>query len=129
MEEVDTLNIIIQHSSMVPIYEQIIDQFRGQIIQKKLKANDPLPSVRSLAKELSVSALTVKKAYDALEQSGFIVTVHGKGSFVAMINAEIEKEHHQKEIQIELETLIKKAKHYGISNSDLLELVHLLLEG
>lgn len=114
---------------MVPIYEQIIDQFRGQIIQRKLKENDPLPSVRSLAKELNVSALTVKKAYDALEQSGFIVTVHGKGSFVASINSEIEKEHHQKEIQIELESIIKKANHYGISNGDLLELFNLLLEG
>lgn len=114
---------------MVPIYEQIIDQFRGQIFKKKLKENDPLPSVRSLAKELNVSALTVKKAYDALEQSGYIVTVHGKGSFVAMLNPEIEKEHQQKEIQVELESIIKKAKHYEISNSDLLELFSLLMEG
>jgi len=127
--EVDKLSIIIQHSSMVPIYEQIIDQFKGQIIKKKLLENDPLPSVRSLAKDLNVSALTVKKAYDALEQSGLIVTVHGKGSFVSMINPEIEKEHQQKEIQLELESIIKKANHYGISNSDLLELFNLLMEG
>ena len=123
------MNIIIQHSSMVPIYEQIIDQFRGQIIKKKLKENDPLPSVRSLAKELNVSALTVKKAYDALEQSGLVVTVHGKGSFVAVINSDIEKEHQQQEIQEGLESVIKKAKHYGISNNDLRELFDLLLEG
>lgn len=114
---------------MVPIYEQIIDQFKGEIVKKKLLENDPLPSVRSLAKDLNVSALTVKKAYDALEQLGLIVTVHGKGSFVAMINPEIEKEHQQKEIQLELESIIKKANHYGISNSDLLELFNLLMEG
>lgn len=126
--EANKLNIIIQHSSMVPIYEQIIEQFRGQIIKKKIKENDPLPSVRSLAKELNVSALTVKKAYDALEQLGLIVTVHGKGSFVAVLNLEIEKEHQQQEIQAELEAILKKAKHYGISNNDLLELFNLLLE-
>ncbi|OXM17020.1 GntR family transcriptional regulator [Paenibacillus herberti] len=122
------MNIIIQHSSMVPIYEQIIDQFRGQIIKNKLIENDPLPSVRSLAKELNVSALTVKKAYDVLETSGLIVTVHGKGSFVAKLNPEIEKEHQQKEIQTGIESIVKKARHYGISNDDLLGLFKLLLE-
>lgn len=113
---------------MIPIYEQIIEQFRGQIIKRNLKENDPLPSVRSLAKELNVSALTVKKAYDALEKSGLIVTVHGKGSFVAKFNPELEKEHQQKEIQAELESTINKAKHYGISDADLLELFKLLVE-
>ncbi len=123
------LNIIIQHSSMIPIYEQIIEQFKGQIVKRSLRENDPLPSVRSLAKELNVSALTVKKAYDALEESGLIVTVHGKGSFVAPFNLELEKEARQKEIESELESTIKKAKHYGISNGDLQELFNLLLEG
>jgi len=123
------MNIIIQHATMVPIYEQIIDQIRGQIIKRKVTENDPLPSVRNLAKELNVSALTVKKAYDALEQTGFIVTVHGKGSFVAALNPEIEKEAKQKEIQDELTAIIKKATVYGISNSELQQLFHLLLEG
>lgn len=123
------LNIIIQHSSMIPIYEQIIEQFKGQIVKRSLRENDLLPSVRSLAKELNVSALTVKKAYDALEESGLIVTVHGKGSFVAPFNLELEKEARQKEIESELESAIKKAKHYGISNGDLQELFNLLLEG
>lgn len=97
-------------------------------MKKKIKENDPLPSVRSLAKELNVSALTVKKAYDALEQLGLIVTVHGKGSFVATLNPELEREHQRREIQAELEAIIRKSKHYGISNGDLLELFHLLLE-
>ena len=123
------LKIIVQHSSMIPIYEQIIEQFKGQIVKRSLQENEPLPSVRSLAKELNVSALTVKKAYDALEESGLIVTVHGKGSFVAQFNPELEKEARQKELEAELEATIKKARHYGISNDDLRQLFHLLLEG
>lgn len=70
----------------------------------------------------------MKKAYDVLEKAGLIVTVHGKGSFVAKFNPELEKEHQQKEIQEEFESTIKKAKHYVISNADLLELFKILME-
>ena len=76
------MQIIINHSSMVPIYEQIIEQVKALILKGELKENDPLPSVRSLSKELKISALTVKKAYDNLEQEGFTVTVHGKGTYI-----------------------------------------------
>ena len=74
------MKIIINNSSMVPIYEQIMEQIKAQIISGELKENDILPSVRTMAKELKISALTVKKAYDNLEAEGMTVTVHGSGS-------------------------------------------------
>jgi len=77
------MNIIISHTSMEPIYEQIVRQIRAKIIDGSLKEKEPLPSVRTLSRELKISALTVKKAYDFLDEEGLIVTVHGKGSFVA----------------------------------------------
>ena len=80
------MHIIINNSSMVPIYEQIIDQIKSAIIRGELQPDTVLPSVRSLSKELKISALTVKKAYDNLEEEGFTVTVHGKGTYVAATN-------------------------------------------
>ena len=80
------MKLIINNSSMQPIYEQIVAQVRNKIMQGELEEDTALPSVRTLAKDLRVSALTVKKAYDTLEQEGFVVTVHGKGSFVACAN-------------------------------------------
>ena len=76
------MRIIINSSSMVPIYEQITDQIKTLIRGGELKENDNLPSVRALSKDLRISALTVKKAYDSLEEEGFAVTVHGKGTYV-----------------------------------------------
>ena len=75
------MQIIINHSSMVPIYEQLVDQIKTMILNEELKPGEGLPSVRVLAKELKISALTVKKAYDALEAEGFTITVHGKGTY------------------------------------------------
>ena len=74
------MKIIINNSCMVPIYEQIVDQIKSLIRRGELKENDILPSVRSLSRELKISALTVKKAYDSLEDQGFTVTVHGQGT-------------------------------------------------
>lgn len=91
------MRIIINHSSMTPIYEQIVEQVKTLIRNEKLKENDNLPSVRSLAKELKISALTVKKAYDNLESEGFTVTVHGKGTYVAATNPELLLEEQKKE--------------------------------
>lgn len=75
------LNLIINHTSMEPIYEQIMAQIKAEVIEGTLTAGDALPSVRALSRELKISALTVKKAYDSLEAEGLVVTVHGKGSF------------------------------------------------
>ena len=83
------MKVIINTSLMVPIYEQIVDQMKTFIRNGELRENDILPSVRSLSKELKISALTVKKAYDNLEEEGFTVTVHGKGTYVAAANPEL----------------------------------------
>ena len=109
------MKIIINNSSMVPIYEQIMEQIKAQIISGELKENDILPSVRTMAKELKISALTVKKAYDNLEAEGMTVTVHGKGTYVAASNTQLMEEERRKEVEEDLEAAIQKGvkKSYG----------------
>ena len=122
------MKIIINHSSMVPIYEQLMDQIKSMILNGDLKENDILPSVRSLAKELKISALTVKKAYDNLEQDGFTVTVHGKGTYVTSTNAEALLEEQKKEVEIDLEAAILKGRRCGLKDGEIRELFDLLME-
>lgn len=122
------MKIIINHSSMVPIYEQIVDQIKTLIRDGELKENDNLPSVRSLAKELKISALTVKKAYDNLEAEGFTVTIHGKGTYVAAANAELLLEEQKKEVEADLEIAIQKGRRCGISDEDIRTLFEMILE-
>ena len=93
------MKIMINHSLMIPIYEQITDQIKTLIRSGELKENDVLPSVRALSRELKISALTVKKAYDALEEEGFTVTVHGKGTYIAATNRELLLEEQKKELE------------------------------
>ena len=114
---------------MIPIYEQIVDQIKTLIRKGELKENDNLPSVRALARELKISALTVKKAYDDLEAEGVTVTVHGKGTYVAATNAERLLEEQKKEVEADLEKAIQKARRCGISDEDLKDSFELLLEG
>lgn len=123
------MKIIINTSSMVPIYEQIVDQIKTLIRNKELKENDILPSVRSLAKELKISALTVKKAYDNLENEGFTITVHGKGTYVAATNSELLLEEQKKELEADLEQAIQKGRRCGIRDEEIKELFELILEG
>lgn len=123
------MNIIINTSLMVPIYEQIVDQIKTQIRNGTLKENDALPSVRALSKELKISALTVKKAYDALEEEGFTRTIHGKGSYVTAINPQLLLEEQKKELEADLEQAILKGRRYGISDEDMKNLFELILEG
>ena len=122
------MKIIINHSSMVPIYEQIIDQIKTLIRNGELKENDNLPSVRSLSKELKINALTVKKAYDNLEAEGFTVTVHGKGTYVSAANAELLLEEQKKEVEADLEMAIQKGRRCGISDEDIRTLFEMILE-
>lgn len=122
------MNIIINHSSMVPIYEQLCDSIKKHIHEGLLCEGDILPSVRVLAKELKISALTVKKAYDSLEADGYLVTVHGKGSFVAKINAQERSEVIKKEIEKELENVIDKGRRLGLSDTELKEMFLLIIE-
>ena len=122
------MNIIISNSSMQPIYEQVVSQVKQAILNGSLAPESKLPSVRELAGELRISALTVKKAYDTLEQEGFIVTVHGKGSFVAGVNRDLALEAQKKEVEKELDTVIKKAKSCGMSDEEITQLFELLME-
>ena len=122
------MQVIVNHSSMQPIYEQIVEQVKGQILKGILKTDTALPSVRTLAKELKVSALTVKKAYDALEAEGFVITVHGKGSFVAFANQQMMLEEKKKEVEADLETAIRKGRSCGMTDQELKELFNIVLE-
>ena len=122
------MNLIINNSSMQPIYEQIVSQIKAKIMHGELKEEVMLPSVRSLAKDLKVSALTVKKSYDALEQEGFIVTVHGNGSFVTLANQALMLEEKKKEVEADLEMAIRKGRSCGMSNQELAELFEIVLE-
>ena len=123
------MKIIINTSLMVPIYEQIVDQIKTLIRGGELKEHDSLPSVRALSRELKISALTVKKAYDTLEAEGFTVTVHGKGSYVAAANPQLLLEEQKKDLEVDLELAIQKGRRYGISDEDIRKLFELIMEG
>ena len=122
------MKVIINHSSMLPIYEQIVNQIKKMIINKELKEYDALPSVRLLSKELKISALTVKKAYDYLEEEGYTSTVHGKGTYVKVQNLELVYEEQKKELEYELERIVQKARQSGIKKQEIKELLEILLE-
>lgn len=122
------MKMIINNSSMQPIYEQIVAQIKAKIMKGELREEEMLPSVRTLSKELKVSALTVKKAYDALEDEGFVITVHGKGSFVATANQELMLEEKKKEVEADLEMAIRKGRSCGMSKEDLMQLFEIILE-
>lgn len=121
------MHIIVNNTSMVPIYEQIMDQIKAAIMNGELTEDTLLPSVRGLSRELKISALTVKKAYDNLEQEGFTVTVHGKGTFVAAANQERIKEEQQKEVEKDLERAIAKGRQCGLSEQEIRSLFEILM--
>ncbi|MEN0647672.1 GntR family transcriptional regulator [Caldifermentibacillus hisashii] len=123
------MNIIISNSANEPIYLQIINQIKSQILTGDLKEGQALPSIRSLAKELEISVITTKRAYDELEKDGFIVTVAGKGSYVAPVNADILKENKMKMIEQKLSETITEAKLIGMSLEELKKILELLYEG
>ncbi len=123
------MNIIISNTNSVPIYEQIENAIKEAIFSNELKEEDMLPSVRNLANELKISFLTVKRAYDELEQAGFIKTVQGKGSFVAPKNLELIKEEKLKEIQDYIEKVYNISKIANISEDEVKELFKMIFEG
>ena len=122
------MKLIINNSSMQPIYEQVVDQIKALIIDGTLKEQEPLPSVRVLSRELRISALTVKKAYDCLEEEGFVITVHGKGSFIANANQGLLMEERKKEVETELEQVLRKGRSYGLTDEELRELFDIIME-
>ncbi len=122
------MRIIVNTTSMVPIYEQIVEQVKTMILDGTLKQESLLPSVRTLAKELKISALTVKKAYDNLEADGFTVTVHGKGTYVNTIDPSLLLEQRQKEVEADLELAIRKGRACNLNDEELKQMFMLLLE-
>lgn len=122
------MDIIISNSSGVPIYEQIEEQIKSQIMTGELAEGEPLPSMRLLAKELKISIITTKRAYEDLERDGFITSITGKGSFVRAINNDMVKENMLFAIQELLETAIDKAILGKITYAELEEMLQLLYE-
>ena len=122
------MDIIITNNSMIPIYEQIVNQIEQAILNGNLKFEQPLPSVRLLASELKISTLTVKKAYDKLEADGFIKTVHGKGSYVNILNSQLIFESNIKQIEQSLFELVEKANNKGIDKRMLHELFNIVIK-
>lgn len=122
------MHIILNHTSMTPIYEQVVDQIKNQIITGKLQENESLPSVRSLSGTLKISALTVKKAYDKLEEEGFVVTVHGKGTYVAPTNRALAAEARRKAVEEDFLKVLEKAKAVGMTSEEIREMMDILME-
>ena len=122
------MQLLIDNKSGAPIYDQIYSQIKAQIISGELQENDLLPSIRGLAKDLRISFITTKRAYDELEAGGFIYTVAGKGCFVAEKNMDLVREHQLKKIEDHIEQIKKLAVSCGLSREEILEMVRFSLE-
>ena len=122
------MNIILSNSSTLPIYEQIKIAIKEAIFSNELKEEEMLPSVRAMANELKISFLTVKRAYDELEQEGYIKTLPGKGSFVSPKNLELIKEEKLKEIQDLIEKIYEISKISNITANDVKEIFKIIFE-
>ncbi|MCR8969360.1 GntR family transcriptional regulator [Facklamia sp. 7083-14-GEN3] len=121
------MQIIIDNTSMTPLYEQIVQQIAAMILGGELPASSALPSVRSLSKELKISALTVKKAYDQLEREGYIETVHGKGSYVLEANQELLRNEQLMQVEAAVAQAIEKAQRFNLSKEDMQSIFDLLM--
>lgn len=122
------MHIILNSSSMIPIYEQLVDQIKSLIINGSLKAGDALPSVRTMAANLKISALTVKKAYDFLESEGLTVTVHGKGTYVASTDLSLANEQRRRVVEEKFLEAIQSAKALGLSEQEIRDIVEIMIE-
>lgn len=123
------MDILISNSSDHPIYEQIARQIKNLIISGELKEGDALPSMRLLAKELRISVITTKRAYEELEREGFIVTMTGKGSFVAAANIDFIKEEQLRTIEEHMQEAVNAANLSGVQLDELVEILTLIYEG
>lgn len=120
------MRIILSNASPDPIYEQIRQQIQSHILKGELQAGDALPSIRSLAQQLQISVITTKRAYEELERDGFIETVSGKGSFVAMQNPELLREKRMSLIENRLAEIVKESALLGLSLEELQQMLELL---
>ncbi|WP_454053191.1 GntR family transcriptional regulator [Clostridium sp. Marseille-Q7071] len=122
------MNIIISNSSSQPIYEQIASQVKVHIINGVLQPGEVLPSIRNLAKELQISVITTKRAYEELEKEGFVETVGGKGTFVSGQNSEFIREKRLKELEEKITEVVQEGKALNISALELKEMIDLVYE-
>ncbi len=118
------MNIFIDNRSGLPIYDQIYSQIKTQIISGELKENEPLPSIRGLAKDLRISVITTRRAYEELEKEGFIYTVAAKGCFVAPKNAELLREENLKKIEEHIAQIALLAKSCNLKRSDIIDMIN-----
>ena len=122
------MNILIDNKSGSPIYEQIYSQIKTQIISEALKEDEILPSIRALAKDLRISFITTKRAYEELEKDGFIYTLPGKGCYVAPKNIELLREENLKKIEKYIDEIVRLAASCNLSKKDIIEMVNFSLE-
>lgn len=122
------MDILIDNKSGAPIYEQIYSQIKSQIISGALKENDMLPSIRGLAKDLRISFITTKRAYEELEKEGFIYTIKAKGCYVATKNVELLREEKLKKIEEHIEKIVQLAASCNLSRENIIEMVNFSLE-
>jgi len=122
------LDLFIDNKSGAPIYEQIYTQIKAQIISGSLREDDPLPSIRNLAKDLRISVITTKRAYDELEKEGFLYTVAAKGCFVAPKNVELLREQNLKKIEEYLEKIMQLAASCNLQKGDIIEMLECITE-
>lgn len=122
------MDILIDNKSGAPIYEQIYSQIKSQIISGALKENDMLPSIRGLAKDLRISFITTKRAYEELEKEGFIYTIKVKGCYVAAKNVELLREENLKKIEEHIEQIVQLAASCNLSRENIIEMVNFSLE-
>ena len=128
IERSEKLDIIIVNDSAIPLYEQIINQIKENVLKGELAQGTLLPSIRMMAKELKVSIITVKRAYEELETEGFVQTVHGKGTYVSLANRERLKEIQMSQLEEKLEAVVVAAKSIEMSLEELQERVALIFE-
>jgi GntR family transcriptional regulator len=124
----EAMDIIISNSSGQPIYEQICRQIKGAVASGKLKPGEPLPSIRNLARDLRISVITTKRAYEELERDGFICTVAGKGSFVAQQDVELARESSLREIELHLQSALELSRQIELPINELQNILHVLSE-
>ena len=122
------MDIIISNAGGQPIYEQICRQIKGAIASGRLKPGEPLPSIRALARDLRISVITTKRAYEELERDGFICTVAGKGSFVAQQDLELVKESNLREIEAHLQAAVELGRQIELTVDDLQNILKVLSE-
>lgn len=120
------MKMIISNSSSVPIYEQIKKSIINQILEGKLNEDELLPSIRVLAQDIKISAMTIKKAYDELEKEGYLKSIQGKGTFVAPKNTELAKEQAQKDIEKYIEKIVSISNRFQIDENDVIEMFKII---